>query len=68
MRSMLIGLGTMVIGFFLIGTLAMVISGGRGDATGLATILSILYLSGVVATSATAIIKNIQESRESDNE
>lgn len=61
MRSMLIGLGTMAIGFILVSVIAMFISGGRGDATGLVTILSILYLSGVVATSAAAIIKKIEE-------
>jgi len=67
MKSILIGLGTMVIGFFFINVIMMVLSGGRGD-TELAIVMSILFLCGVVATSTAQIIKNLKISSDSEEE
>ena len=67
MKSILTGLGTMVIGFFLIAVMMMYVSGGRGGNE-LAIVMSILFLSGVVATSTAEIIKKLEELRNTEGE
>jgi len=65
MKSVLIGLGTIVIGFFFINIVMMSVFGGRGDSE-LAIVISILFLSGVVAISAAEIIKKLEKADEVD--